>query len=258
MAELLEVAGHRLEVARLADGPGPVLVFLHEGLGCVTRWYDFPRAVAEATGRSALVYSRRGYGTSEPIARPRPLDFMHDEALRVLPALLDVAGIEEAILVGHSDGASIALVYAGAIGARVRGVAALAPHVFVEDVCVTSIAALRASYLDPATRVRERLARHHADVDGAFLGWADAWLDPGFRRWDLTGFLPGVYVPLLLIQGEQDEYGTLAQLDAIERGVAGPATRLVLPSCGHSPQRDREGATLAAVAGFVRGLRPSA
>ncbi len=247
------VRGHRLEVLRI-EGRAPTLVFLHEGLGCVARWRDFPHAVAAATGCAALVYSRRGYGQSDPAARPWPLDFMQREARRDLPELLAQEGIADAVLVGHSDGASIALVHAGEIGRGVRGVVALAPHVFVEDVCVRAIAALRAGYGDPATGVRSKLGRHHADVDGAFFGWADAWLDPAFRRWDLTGFLPGVRVPVLVIQGEDDEYGTLAQVDAVCAGVAGPAERLVLPGCGHVPQRDRSEETLSAVVRFVRGI----
>jgi pimeloyl-ACP methyl ester carboxylesterase len=244
-----------LEVDRIAGQPGrPTLVFLHEGIGCVARWRDFPRAVAEATGCPALVYSRQGYGRSDPIARPRPLDFMHREARGALPELLAAEGVEDAVLVGHSDGASIALIYAGEGGRGVRGLVAMAPHVLVEDVCVEAITRIRAEYLDPATEVRQKLAKHHADVDGAFLGWADAWLDPGFRSWDLTGFLPGVRVPVMVIQGEDDEYGTLAQVDAVCRGVSGPCERVVLARCGHVPQRDRREETLAAVVRFVRGL----
>jgi pimeloyl-ACP methyl ester carboxylesterase len=249
----VEAAGHRLEIERI-EGRAPVLVFLHEGLGCVARWRDFPRAVAAATGRAALVYSRRGYGQSEPAPRPWPLTFMHDEARRVLPDLLARERIDDAVLVGHSDGASIALIHAGEIGRGVRGVAALAPHVVVEDVCVRAIAALRAEYEDPATEVRQRLARHHADVDGAFHGWAGVWLDPEFRRWDLTGFLPGVKVPVIVIQGEDDAYGTVAQVDAVCGGVSGPSERLILAGCGHVPQRDRREETLAAIVRFVRGV----
>jgi pimeloyl-ACP methyl ester carboxylesterase len=246
----LEVAGHRLEQDRV-EGAAPALVFLHEGLGCVSLWRDFPRAVAGATGSAALVYSRRGYGRSDPSPRPWSLRFMHDEALRVLPAVLDAAGIDDAVLVGHSDGASIALVYAGAIGLRVRGVVAMAPHVMVEPVCVASIAAVRAHYDAPGSTLRERLAKHHADVDGAFHGWAGAWLDPGFLSWDLRGYLPGVRVPVMVIQGEDDEYGTLAQVDEIERLVSGPVERVILPACGHAPQRDRRDETLAAIARFA-------
>jgi pimeloyl-ACP methyl ester carboxylesterase len=250
---LVSVNGHWLELDRI-EGRAPTLVFLHEGLGCVARWRDFPRAVAAATGNAAIVYSRRGYGQSDPAAPPWPLTFMHDEARRELPALLAREGVGDAVLVGHSDGASIALVYTGEIGRGVRGVVALAPHVFVEDVTVNAIAALREQYAEPATEVRRKLAKHHADVDGVFAGWADAWLNPDFRQWDLTGSLPGVNVPVLVIQGEDDEYGTLAQVDAVCAGVAGPVERLVLARCGHVPQRDRGEETLAAVVRFVRGL----
>lgn len=231
-----------------------MLVFLHEGLGCVARWRDFPRDVAAATGRAALVYSRRGYGRSAPADLPRPVTFMHEEALRVLPELLAAEGIDDAILIGHSDGASISLVYTGTVGRAVRGLVAIAPHVFVEDVCVRSISALRADYLDPGTEVRQKLAKHHADVDHTFLGWADVWLDPAFRAWDLTGYLPGVRVPVMVIQGESDEYGTLAQVDAVCAGVSGPCERVVLSACGHVPQRDQPEATLAAVVRFVRSI----
>jgi pimeloyl-ACP methyl ester carboxylesterase len=249
----VDVLGHRLEIERIA-GRAPVLVFLHEGLGCVARWRDFPRAVAAATGHAAIVYSRRGYGQSDAAAQPWPLGFMHDEARGDLPELLAREGVDDAVLIGHSDGASIALVYAGEIGRGVRGVVAMAPHVFVEDVTVRAIAALREQYADPATEVRSKLGKHHADVDGTFYGWADAWLAPAFRRWDLTGFLPGVSVPVLVIQGEGDEYGTLAQVDAVCAGVAGPVERVILPACGHVPQRDRRVETLEAVARFVRGI----
>lgn len=248
-----QAGGHRLEIDRIAGDPRrPTLVFLHEGLGCVARWRDFPRAVAEACGCAAVVYSRWGYGQSDPVERPRPQSFMHDEARGALPELLEKEGIEDAILVGHSDGASIALIYAGEDGRRVRAVVAMAPHVIVEDVCVRSIAALEADYLDEATEVRKKLAKHHADVDGAFRGWADAWLDPGFRSWDLRGVLPGVRVPVLVIQGEEDEYGTSAQVDAVCSGVSGPSERLMLARCGHVPQRDRREETLGAIVGFVR------
>lgn len=242
-----------LEIERIA-GAAPTLVFLHEGLGCVARWRDFPRLVAEATGRAALVYSRRGYGSSGPAVLPRPLTFMHEEALSVLPALLAEEAIDDAILIGHSDGASIALVYTGAIGRGVRGVLAIAPHVFVEPICVRVIEELRAQYMDPATDVRNKLAKHHADVDNAFLGWAAAWLDPGFLAWNLTEYLPGIRVPVMVVQGEEDGYGTLAQVDAVCAGVAGPSERVVLPACGHVPMRDQPEATLAAAVRFVRSL----
>jgi pimeloyl-ACP methyl ester carboxylesterase len=248
----LTAAGHRLEYERV-EGRGPTLVFLHEGLGSITQWRDFPRALAAATGCPALVYSRWGHGQSDPVELPRPLDFMHDEARRALPEILEQMGIDEAILVGHSDGASIAIIHAGEGGPRIRGLVLEAPHVFVEDLTIESIARARDDYA--TTHLRERLSRHHADVDGAFHGWAGAWLDPGFRAWNLEGFLPGIRVPVLVIQGEDDRYGTLAQVDAVCAKVSGPAERLVLPRCGHAPHRDRPEETLAAAADFIRRAR---
>lgn len=229
-----------------------MLVFLHEGLGSVSQWRDFPRAVAAATGCPAFVYSRWGYGQSDRADLPRPLSFMHDEARGALPEILDIMGIGEAILIGHSDGASIALIYAGENGARLRGLVLEAPHVFVENECISSIAERRVEWGN--TELREKLARHHADVDSAFYGWADAWLHPDFRKWDLTSFLPGVRVPVLVIQGEDDDYGTTAQVDAVCTRVSGPAERVLLSDCGHSPHRDKPEETLAAMAGFIRRI----
>jgi len=230
------------------------MVWLHEGLGSVSLWRDVPAEVSRMTGLASLVYSRRGYGQSDPVDVPRPLTYMHDEGRQVLPRLLHAAGVGEAILVGHSDGGSIALVAAGS-GAlppsRARGLVLLAPHVVCEELSVRSIAEAREAYLH--NDLRARLARHHADVDGAFWGWNRAWLDPDFRHWDLREFLPGVRAPVLLIQGADDPYGTLAQLDLIEEGVAGPVRRLVVPG-GHAPHRDARGETLAAIAAFANGL----
>jgi pimeloyl-ACP methyl ester carboxylesterase len=178
---------------------------------------------------------------------------MHEEALEVLPALLEQLGIGRPILIGHSDGASIALIHAAAASRPVHALVCLAPHVFVEPVCVDSIARIRKTYLE--TDLRQRLAKYHARVDDAFLGWADIWLRPEFLAWSIEDLLPRIEPPLLLVQGRDDEYGTLAQLDRIEAGVKGPTTRLVLPDCGHSPHRDQEAAVLEAIVSFVRGLR---
>jgi len=254
----LTVAGVRLEVARYkprgggtSSAPRPTLVFLHEGLGAVSLWRDFPQALVDATGCPALAYSRQGYGRSDPVALPRPLSFMHDEAREALPALLAAAGIDEAILVGHSDGASIALIYAGENGRRLRALVLEAPHVFVEESGIASIARARESYR--TGDLREKLARHHgANVDGAFYGWADSWLDPAFKTWNLEEFLPAIKVPTLVIQGESDEYGTLEQVERIRRQMSGPVECLILPHCGHSPHRDQRAATLAAMAEFIR------
>jgi len=249
-ARFIDVAGHRLECVRIGGAKtAPTLVFLHEGLGSVALWKDFPARVAAATGCPALVYSRAGYGRSSPAALPRAPDYMHVEALTVLPALLDRLGIEEPILVGHSDGASIALLHAGSGKRPVRALVALAPHVFVEDMSIASIDEVRRQY--ETTDLREKLARRHADPDAAFRGWNDIWLAPTFRRWNIEGCLPGVRCPLLLIQGRDDEYGSAAQLDAIERQVSGTVARLELADCRHSPHRDQPEATLAAIVDFV-------
>jgi pimeloyl-ACP methyl ester carboxylesterase len=252
----IRAGGRRLECAWHGPGPeaAPTLVFLHEGLGSASTWRGFPARLAAATGCGALVYSRAGHGGSDPVPLPRPLRFMHDEAQESLPEVLRAAGIREAVLVGHSDGASIALIHAGtAATPGLRGLALEAPHVFVEDVSVRSIEAAAERYR--SGDLRPALARHHgANVEVAFWGWNRAWLDPGFRNWNLQGELPGIRVPVLLIQGQEDEYGTLRQLDAIEKGCAGPVQRLVLERCGHAPHRDQPERTLEAMAAFVRGI----
>jgi len=249
------VDGHRLECLWLGPRPeaaaGPTLVFLHEGLGSVSLWRDFPARLVAATGLGALVYSRRGYGASDPAPLPWSVRYMHDEGLEGLPAFLRAAGVGEHILVGHSDGASIALIYAG--GTPAPGLQALvleAPHVFTEEMNLTAIAATRAAYAE--TDLRARLARHHGDnVDIAFNGWAGAWLDPAFVHWNLEEYLPAVRVPALIVQGEDDEYGTVAQCDAIRGQSGAPVDVQMLPACGHSPHRDQADATLRAMADFV-------
>ena len=253
VAEIIAVDGVELECVRLhRERRAPTLVFLHEGLGSVAMWRDFPQRVAAACACPALIYSRAGYGQSTPLVAPRNADYMHVEALIRLPALLDRLAIERPILVGHSDGASIALIHAGAKLRPVRACVVLAPHVFVEDVSIACIAAARDAYANGA--VRERLARYHRDVDSAFLGWNDVWLSPAFRAWNIETSVAAIDCPLLLIQGRDDEYGTLAQLDAIERLAAGRVSRLVLDGCGHSPQRDQPDAVLNAIAGFISAL----
>jgi pimeloyl-ACP methyl ester carboxylesterase len=251
----LAAGGHRLEAAWHGPPPdeAPTLVLLHEGLGCVAGWRDFPGALAAATGLGVLTYSRLGYGGSDPVPLPRPLTYMHAEGLTVLPEVLAAAGVRTALLVGHSDGASIALVWAGGTtgGPRRAGLVLLAPHVFCEDRSIAGIAAARVAYLHGD--LRARLARFHGDnVDGAFWGWNGAWLDPGFRAWNLEAFLPAITLPGLVIQGDADPYGTLAQVDAIERGVRGRFDRLVLSGCGHAPHRERAAETRGAIVDFVR------
>lgn len=240
--------------ARLIPGDAtePWLVFLHEGLGSVSLWRDFPETLARRVGSRALVYSRRGYGRSDALDGPREPDFMHREALDVLPKLLQHFGIERPVLIGHSDGASIAIIHAAEAGCDTRGAVLMAPHVFVEAISQQSIARIAETY--ETTDLRTRLAKHHAHVDDAFHGWSRIWLDPRFRSWSLGAETSRLKCPLLLIQGVDDEYGTLAQLDAIAEVAAGPCTRLVLETCGHAPQRDQEAAVLDAIAGFVAGL----
>lgn len=254
----LRAGGHRLEYVWLgpASDAAPTLVFLHEGLGCVSAWREFPARVAEATGCGALVYSRAGYGKSDPVTLPRPTSFMHDEALVTLPRVLDAAGVREAILVGHSDGGSIALIYAGGVrDGRLRGLILEAPHVFVEDLSVASIGRAAERYLEG--RFRRALERHHGEnTECAFRGWSRVWLDPAFRSWNIEEFLPGITIPVLVIQGEEDEYGTPRQVEAIERGCRGPVKSVLLPGCGHSPHRDQPGRTLDEITSFLSRVLP--
>jgi pimeloyl-ACP methyl ester carboxylesterase len=250
----LTASGHRLDY-RWIEPRGedrPTLVFLHEGLGSVELWKDFPDQVAEATGAGTLVYSRYGYGKSDPLEGRRAVDYMHREALEALPEVLADRGIANPVLVGHSDGASIALIHAGAGRWPVRGLVLMAPHVFVEDLTVESIAQAKVTY--ETTDLGRKLGRYHQDADNAFWGWNHIWLHPPFRDWNIEECLPGVACPVLAIQGKDDEYGTMAQLDAIEAGVKGPVRRLELDACKHSPHRDQPAATLDAITRFVEGI----
>lgn len=252
----LDIDGIRLEAEWIGPQPreAPTLVLLHEGLGCISLWKDFPRRLAELSGWGVLVYSRQGYGGSDPIEVPRPLTYMHHEGLEVLPRLLDVAGIRQTILVGHSDGASIALINAGGVqDPRVIGVVLMAPHVLTEPICVDSIREAREAYLHG--KLRESLKRHHGDnVDCAFWGWNRTWLAPDFLDWNIEEYLPDIEIPILQIQGRQDEYGTAAQLEAIERHVRGPVTTVWLDDCRHSPHRDQPEAVLSAMLDFLPSL----
>ena len=246
-------AGHSLAYEWVNEGAaaGPVLVFLHEGLGSIRQWRDFPQRVAQAAGLRALVYDRYGYGQSDVLEEAkRTVRFMHDEALVSLPELLKQLKIENPVLVGHSDGASIALIHAGS-NHPVRAVVAMAPHVFIEPVCLSSISAAARAF--ETTDLASKLGRYHRDARKTFYGWADVWLDPGFTSWDIRGdFLPRVGCPVLAIQGHDDEYGSMAQLDDIERAVRGPCTLLKLEACGHAPFRDQPEKTLEAIRTFLR------
>lgn len=247
------VGGHRLEYAW--HGPPrsdtTPIVMLHEGLGSVALWRDFPQRLADATRHRVLAYSRLGYGQSAALDGPHDVDFMHLEALATLPALLDALGVKEPILFGHSDGGSIALIHAARAGRPVTAVVALAPHIFVERYGLDSIAAARRAYLDGD--LRPKLARYHDDVDSAFWGWNDVWLHPDFVTWNIEPLLPDVACPVLAIQGSDDEYGTLEQIDRLQHGVRG-AQRLELADCGHSPHRDQPDAVLSAVKTFLEKL----
>jgi len=245
----LKVQGGNLEVQRIAGADRrPELVFLHEGLGSVSHWRDFPARVAEATGSPVTVYSRYGSGNSDVLTGPRSVRYMHDEAIETLPELLRELEIENPILVGHSDGGSIALIYAGAHH-RARGLVLMAPHVFVEDLSVQSIAEAKTAF--ETTDLPQKLARHHRDATRTFWGWNDIWLHPDFRSWNIEEYLPQVACPILVIQGMQDQYGTMAQVEAIQAQVTGPVQILKLEDCRHSPQRDQPDATLKAIAEFV-------
>lgn len=247
----LEVAGHSLEYEWIGGGE-PTLVFLHEGLGSIRQWRDFPAQVAAATGCRALLYNRYGYGNSDVLAEPRvTVRFMHDEALVALPELLAKLKIDSPVLVGHSDGASIALLYAGA-GHPVRGLALMAPHVFVEEMGIRSIERARQQF--ETTDLPQRLGRYHCDARRTFYLWNDAWLDPQFRHWNIEECLRSISVPVLAIQGVDDEYGTMAQLNSIRERVKGSCELLELEGCGHSPHRDQPRAVLAALARFIHAL----
>jgi pimeloyl-ACP methyl ester carboxylesterase len=246
---------HRIETVRLRSAQprenAPVMVFLHEGLGSLAMWRDFPQRVADATGCAAVVYSRYGYGRSDRLAAPRRTDYMHFEALAMLPELLERLDIERPILFGHSDGGSIALIHAGGGLPPVAGVVVMAPHVMVEDIAIVGIKKTRDAYW--SSDLRLRLAKYHDHPDAAFRGWHEIWLDPLFRSWNIEAFLPGIGCPVLAIQGEQDEYATMAQIERIARGAAN-VELLKLADCRHSPHRDQPQAVIAAVSDFVGRL----
>jgi pimeloyl-ACP methyl ester carboxylesterase len=225
------------------------IVLLHEGLGCVQMWKDFPQLLSDATNLRVLSYSRQGYGGSTPITGPRDVDFMRDEAVRVLPALLAALDIRNPILVGHSDGASIALL-AAATQLPLAGVVVMAPHLFVEDISVSAISQTLAAFKDETTQMRSKLAKFHADVDGAFYGWADVWLKPEFLNWNIETDMRNITCPLLAIQGEQDQYGTMKQLDQLK--IHAPHAQLLkLANCRHSPHFDQPEQVLNAIARFI-------
>jgi Predicted hydrolases or acyltransferases (alpha/beta hydrolase superfamily) len=232
----------------------PTIVLLHEGLGCIDMWRRFPQRLADATGLGVFAWSRAGFGRSDPIRLPRPLDYLEQEAQEAMPAVLAAAGLDRVILVGHSDGGTIALLYAGGPNReRVAGLVTMAAHVFVEDVTIEGILVTKRQYEtgDLATKLRRW---HDDNLEGAFFGWCDTWLDPGFRDWTIEAALPAISAPALVIQGADDEYGTPAQVEAIVRGVGGPAAPLLLEGVGHAPHAEAAEAVIAAIARFVEPL----
>ncbi|MDL2330022.1 alpha/beta hydrolase [Desulfosarcina sp. OttesenSCG-928-A07] len=252
--------GGRLEAVWIGPKPesAPSLVLLHEGLGCIGLWRDFPEKLAAVTGCGVLVFSRLGYGGSDPCELPRPVHFMHDEGLYVLPEVIRQTGINDHVLIGHSDGGSIALIHAGgAAAAGLKGVITLAAHVFCEDICLRSIADARQRYLEQD--LKTRLAVYHgANTDCAFWGWNDVWRHPEFVNWNIESYLPDIAVPVLAIQGQNDAYGTMAQLDAIGRN-AGQKTGIRasvhgLEACGHAPHLEKKQEVLSLVGDFIRKL----
>jgi pimeloyl-ACP methyl ester carboxylesterase len=244
------VGGKRLETLTFTSRTAewPTIVMLHEGLGSVALWKDFPRRIAERTGCGVFVYSRYGYGGSDPLKEKRPVEYMHHEAEVVLPSLLKEVSIEHPLLLGHSDGASIAIIYAGKYPDSPRGLILEAPHVFVEDLSLQGIAKTRTLF--ETTDLPSKLGRYHRDADTTFRGWSNIWLDPRFRSWNIESYLDPIKCPVLVIQGRDDEYGTIRQLDAIQKRTPS-AQLLLLSSCGHSPHRDQPEATIESIAQFI-------
>jgi pimeloyl-ACP methyl ester carboxylesterase len=248
----LSIGTSSLEYRMIGPVPddAPTIVMLHEGLGSAGLWGDFPEKLQAATGAGVLVYSRAGYGASSAASLPRSLDYMHVEALEVLPQLLDAIGFRRGLLLGHSDGASIAAVYAGGNqDHRIRGLVLIAPHFVVEDISVASIAGIKAAY--ETTELRTKLARWHNDVDNAFYGWNNAWLDARFRDWDISEYLAYIRVPVAIVQGAHDQYGTLRQVEIAQESCYCPVDATIIPEAGHSPHREAPGATLDVIAEFA-------
>ena len=251
----LTIGASDLEYRMIGLSPdvAPTIVMLHEGLGSAGLWGDFPDRLQAATGAGVFLYSRAGYGASTPVKLPRPVDYMHVEALDVLPKLLDQIGFRRGLLLGHSDGASIATIYAGSHqDHRVEGVAMIAPHFIVEDVSVASIAAIKTAY--ETTELKVKLQRWHRNVDNAFYGWNGAWLNPAFRNWDISEYLAYVRVPVAILQGADDEYGTMRQVEIAQEECYCPVDVTVIPGAGHQPHREAPEATLDAIQEFANAV----
>jgi pimeloyl-ACP methyl ester carboxylesterase len=251
----LRIGDADLEYRMIGPSPdqAPTIVMLHEGLGSAALWGDFPDMLQATTGAGVLVYSRAGYGASSPVKLPRPLDYMHTEALEVLPKLLEAIAFRRGLLVGHSDGASIAAIYAGGVqDHRLRAVALIAPHFIVEDISVASIAEIKTTY--ETTDLRAKLARWHKDVDNAFYGWNGAWLDPKFLKWDISEYLAYIRVPVAIIQGADDQYGTVRQVEIAREECYCPVDVTLLTGAGHSPHREAPVPTLNAISSFTNAV----
>ena len=251
----LRIGASDLEYRLIGPSPdqAPTIVMLHEGLGSAALWGDFPEKLQAATDTCVFAYSRAGYGASSPVKLPRPLDYMHIEALEVLPKLLDAIGFQRGLLVGHSDGASIAAIYAGAHqDHRVQGIALMAPHFVVEEISVSSIAEIKRAY--ETTELKTKLARWHRDVDNAFYGWNGAWLDPKFRDWDISEYLAYIRVPITILQGVDDQYGTMRQVEIAQEECYCPVDVVVIPGAGHSPHREAPKVTLDAISDFANAI----
>ena len=248
----LSIDGAELEYRMIGPAPdaAPTIVMLHEGLGSVGLWGDFPDRLQAATGMGVFAYSRSGYGASSPVKLPRPVDYMHREALEVLPKVLEAVGFRRGLLVGHSDGASIATIYTGGIqDHRIRGLVLMAPHFIVEDISVRSIAEIKTAY--EQGELKAKLARWHRNVDNAFHGWNGAWLDPAFRDWDISEYLAYIRVPVAIVQGANDQYGTIRQIEIAREACYCPVDISLIAGAGHSPHREAAETTLATIADFA-------
>jgi pimeloyl-ACP methyl ester carboxylesterase len=251
----LKAGGKRLEYG--CFGPDPkealTLVLLHEGLGCLGLWRDFPQALVEATDFSVFAYSRAGYGESDPADLPRPLDYLTREAKDVLSDVLELSGIQSCVLIGHSDGASIAAIYAGVMrDDRIKGAVLMAPHFFTEPVGLAEIAVAKTAF--ETKDLKQKLAKYHRNPENCFRGWCDSWLNPDFEEFNIADVLDDMPVPILAIQGENDQYATLAQIRVIEERSPSPVETLILPDCQHSPYAEKPQDVLDAIISFCRKI----
>lgn len=258
----VETAGCRLRVKgikpsiSIPDKEKPVLVFLHEGLGCIELWRDFPETVCLSTGCAGIVYDRKGYGGSDVYKEPWPQNYLSIESTIYLPGLLAACNIDNAILIGHSDGGTIALLTAAISGEHIRGVITEAAHIFVEDLTIDGIR--KAVEAFTTANLKDKLARYHQEnTETVFHRWADRWLSPKFYNWNIEEYLPRITCPLLVIQGENDEYGTAAQVERIVSQVSGPVKSLRIPNCGHAPHFQAQETVLAEITAFINTLMHS-